>query len=107
MNGCPDPGSLSASAKGESEMHKTQTAMVGIAVASLAVGGIAIAAQDKYSVRAPHGLGFAEFRGFEHWETVAVSQSGNMIEVILANPVMIKAYLAGVPGNGKNFPEGS
>ncbi len=27
--------------------------------------------------------------------------------VILANPVMIDAYQAGVPGNGKPFPDGS
>jgi hypothetical protein len=27
--------------------------------------------------------------------------------VILANPVMINAYRAGVPGNGKPFPDGS
>jgi cytochrome P460 len=27
--------------------------------------------------------------------------------VILANPVMIDAYRAGVPGNGKPFPDGS
>jgi hypothetical protein len=27
--------------------------------------------------------------------------------VILVNPVMIDAYLAGVPGNGKPFPDGS
>jgi hypothetical protein len=25
----------------------------------------------------------------------------------LANPVMIQAYLAGVPGNGKPFPDGA
>ena len=30
-----------------------------------------------------------------------------LLEVILANPVMIDAYRAGVPGNGKPFPDGS
>jgi hypothetical protein len=67
----------------------------------------ALSAQDKYSVRVPGGLAFSEFRGFEDWTTVAVSQSGELIEVILANPVMIKAYRAGAPGNGKPFPDGS
>lgn len=67
----------------------------------------ALSAQDKYTVRVPGGLAFSEFRGFEDWTTVAVSQSGDLIEVILANPVMIKAYRAGVPGNGKPFPDGS
>ena len=27
--------------------------------------------------------------------------------VILANPVMIEAYVDGVPGNGKPFPDGA
>jgi hypothetical protein len=58
-------------------------------------------------VKAPNGLAFAEFRGYEDWQTVAVSQSGDLIEVILANPVMIEAYRAGAPGNGKPFPDGS
>ena len=71
------------------------------------VSGGAISAQDKYTVRVPGGLAFSEFRGFEDWATVAVSRAGELIEVILANPVMIKAYRAGVPGNGKPFPDGS
>ena len=77
-------------------------------VASLAaLGGIALAAQDKYSVKVPNGLAFSEFRGYEDWRTVAVSQSGDLIEVILGNPVMIDAYRAGIPGNGKHFPDGA
>ena len=73
----------------------------------LAVSGGAISAQDKYTVQVRGGLAFSEFRGFEDWATVAVSQAGELIEVIVANPVMIKAYRAGVPGNGKPFPDGS
>ena len=30
-----------------------------------------------------------------------------MLKVIVANPIMINAYKAGVPGNGQPFPEGS
>ena len=67
----------------------------------------AISAQDKYILKVPGGLAFAEFRGFEDWQTVAVSQSGDKIEVILANPVMIDAYRAGATGEGKKFPDGS
>lgn len=69
--------------------------------------GVAASAQDKYSVKVPDGLAFAEFKGFEDWATVAVSQTGDTIEVILANPAMIAAYRAGAPGNGKAFPNGS
>jgi hypothetical protein len=72
-----------------------------------ALGGIALAAQDKYTLEAPGGLAFAEFRGYEDWQTIAVSQSGNMIETILGNPAMIEAYKAGIPGNGKPFPDGA
>ena len=82
-------------------------AATAIAVVLAVLGGRAISAQDKYTVQVPNGLAFSEFRGFEDWATVAVSQAGDLIEVILANPVMIEAYRAGVPGNGKPFPDGS
>jgi hypothetical protein len=72
-----------------------------------ALGGIAVAAQDKYTVRVPDGIAFSDFRGFEAWQTVAVSQSGDLIEVILGNPVMIDAYRSGLPGVGKHFPDGA
>lgn len=81
-----------------------------IAVVLAVLGGKAISAQDKYTVQVPNGLAFSEFRGFEGWQTVAVSHTtirGGLIEVILANPVMIDAYLAGVPASGTHFPDGS
>jgi hypothetical protein len=83
-------------------------AAVVIIVALLFVlGGTAISAQDKYTVQVPDGLAFSEFRGYEDWQTVAVSQTGDTIEVILANPEMIDAYKLGAPGNGSSFPDGS
>ena len=71
------------------------------------LGGRAIPAQDKYTLKVPNGLAFSEFRGYEGWQVVSISQDGNLVAAILANPVMIKAYLAGVPGNGKPFPDGA
>jgi Cytochrome P460 len=71
------------------------------------LGGSARSAQDKYTVQVPNGLAFSEFRGYEDWQTIAVSQAGDLIEVILGNPVMIEAYRAGAPGNGKPFPDGA
>jgi hypothetical protein len=71
------------------------------------VGGWAISAQDKYTVKVPGGLSFSEFRGYEAWQVVSISQDGPLMAAILGNPVMIKAYLAGVPGNGKPFPDGA
>src|SRR5207247_9002975 len=69
-----------------------------------ALGGSALSAQDKYTVKVPGGLAFAEFRGYENWQVVAISQDGGLLAAILANPVMIDAYRAGVPGNRQAFP---
>src|SRR5262245_18474414 len=90
----------------EGAMKSTSMTMVG-AVSLAVLGGIALAAQDKYTVKVPGGLAFSEFRGYEGWQAVATSQNDKLVAVILANPVMIKSYLAGVPGNGKSFPNGS
>src|SRR5436853_6554356 len=72
-----------------------------------ALGGSAMSAQDKYALKVPGGLAFSEFRGYEAWQVVSISQDGPLFAAILANPVMIEAYRAGVPGNGKPFPDGS
>lgn len=80
--------------------------IIGVVLAVL-VGGRAMSAQDKYTLQVPNGLAFSEFKGYEDWQTVAVSQTGDLIEVILGNPSMINAYRAGVPGNGKHFPDGA
>jgi hypothetical protein len=77
-----------------------------VALAVLATGA-AISAQDKYTVKVPNGLAFSEFRGYEGWQTIAVSYNGGLLAVILGNPAMIDAYKAGVPGNGKPFPDGA
>jgi hypothetical protein len=79
---------------------------IGIAVAAIA-GGAAYAAQDKYTVVTPNGLGFEEFRGYEGWQVVSASQNADKIEVIVSNPIMIKAFEEGAPENGKPFPDGS
>ena len=65
--------------------------------------------QDKYTLQIPGGLSFSEVRGYETWQVVGPSftEAQDVIRVILANPVMIKAYQDGVPGNGKPFPDGS
>jgi hypothetical protein len=71
------------------------------------IGGWAMSAQDKYTVAVPNGLAFSEFRGYEAWQVVSISQNGGLMAAILANPLMIEAYLAGVPGNGQPFPDGA
>ena len=47
-------------------------------------------------VQVPDGLAFSEFRGYEVWKTIAVSQTRDLIEVILGNPTITDAYRAGV-----------
>ena len=69
--------------------------------------GRAIPAQDKYTVQVPDGLAFSEFRGYEDWPVIAISENGGNFAVILGNPIMIDAYKEGVPGNGKPFPDGA
>jgi hypothetical protein len=82
--------------------------MVIIAVVLAGLGGRATSAQeDKYTLQVPNGLKFSDFRGYENWQVVAVSQTDNLLKVMVANPTMIDAYRAGVPDNGKPFPEGS
>ena len=89
-------------------MKKTTfSAILIIAVVVAVLGGRAISAQDKYTLQVPNGLAFSEFRGYESWQLVSISQNGSHIAAILANLVMIQAYLAGVPGNGKPFPDGA
>ena len=78
-----------------------------VAVSLVVVGGMAIAAQDKYTLQLPNGLPFSDFRGYEDWQAVSVSQTEKLLKAMVANPVMIDAYKAGVPGNGKSFPDGS
>ena len=53
--------------------------MIGIAALALAVlGAKAISAQDKYTVEVPGGLAFSEFRGYEDWPVVAMSENGGV-----------------------------
>jgi hypothetical protein len=89
-------------------MRKNTLMYAGIS-ASIAVfaTGVAISAQDKYTVKVPGGLGFSEFRGYEDWAVIAISDNGGKFAAIMGNPAMIKAYKQGVPGNGKPFPDGA
>ena len=86
-------------------LRRASAAASGLVLAVL--GGMALAQQDKYTLQVPNGLAFSEFRGYETWQVVSVSHDGPLLAAILANPVMIDAYSAGIPGNGKSFPDGA
>ena len=89
-------------------MKRTAFSVILIIAAVVAVvGGRAISAEDKYTLQVPGGLAFSEFRGYEGWSVIAISEKGGKIAVIMGNPAMIDAYKEGVPGNGKPFPDGA
>jgi Cytochrome P460 len=108
--------SKSRSSKQSAEEQAMKTTLYGVAamvaLVIAVVGGRSSSAQekqDKYTLQIPGGLAFSEIRGYEQWQVVgpSLTEAANVIRVILANPVMIKAYQEGVPGNGKPFPDGS
>ena len=89
---------------------KLQNTLIGVGVmvslAALATAAVTTS-QDKYTVKVPGGLAFADFKGYEGWETISISQNGPLVALIVGNPAMINAYKAGIPANGKPFPDGA
>jgi hypothetical protein len=116
----PEPTTESVALEQQGQKIETRTAVEGIAgftivataVAALAVlVGTVLFAQgqdkDKYSLKSPSGIAFSDFRGYEDWADVSSARTEEVLKVIVGNPAMIKAYKAGVPGNGQPFPDGS
>ena len=112
------PKLVTKSVAQEQQEQKVATRTAVERVAGFSIGAIAVAtlavlvaagvyAQDKYSLKSPSGIAFADFRGYEDWSVVSSARTDEVLKVIVANPTMIEAYKAGVPGNGKPFPEGS
>jgi hypothetical protein len=71
------------------------------------IGLTLVAQQDRYTLKVPNGLAFSEFRGYDTWQSIAVSETEGSVKAILGNPTMIAAYKQGIPDNGKLFPDGS
>jgi hypothetical protein len=87
--------------------HKSKLTIAIAATVLAVVARTAIYAQDKYSLRSPSEIAFSDFRGYEDWAVVSSARTNEVLKVIVANPTMINAYRAGIPGNGQPFPEGS
>jgi hypothetical protein len=81
--------------------------LICLAFVSILVASVLAVTQDKYSLTSPSGIAFADFKGYEDWAVVSSARTDEVLKVIVANPTMIKAYKAGVPGNGQPFPDGS
>jgi Cytochrome P460 len=71
------------------------------------VSGVAISAQDKYTLKLPDGLAFSDWKGYEDWQLISTSKTDDRMKVILGNPTIIAAFKSGIPSNGKPFPDGS
>jgi len=115
-----EPVTKSVPEEQKEQRIKTRTAVkriggftiVATAVAVLAVLGVVVLYaqsqdKDKYSLVSPGGIAFSDFRGYEDWADVSSARTDEILKVIVANPTMIKAFKAGVPGNGQSFPDGS
>ena len=98
---------------GQIKRRNFVTRFPGIASVTTAVAVFAVLvapvihAQEKYSLKSPSGIAFSDFRGYEDWSVVSSARTDEVLKVIVGSPAMIKAYKAGVPGNGRPFPEGS
>lgn len=100
-------------------MQTKHAAALVLTVASSLVAGLTLSApQDRYALKAPTGLAFSEFKGYEQWQMIglSVSESGvgcgtspdpGCTKAILGNPAMIKSYADGKPFNGKAVPDGA
>jgi hypothetical protein len=97
----------------KTETHTAPERVAGFTIIATAVAVLAVLvaaavyAQDKYSLKSPSGIAFSDFRGYEDWSVVSSARTDEVLKVIVANPTMINAYKAGVPGSGQLFPEGS
>ena len=96
------------------------TALVFVAAATAVIASVVLAAQtqDRFTLKAPNGIAFSEFKGYETWQVIAPSQPDDAggcgsspapgcIKAILGNPTMIRAYNDGIPANGKPVPDGA
>jgi hypothetical protein len=89
-------------------MNRKSVLTVGVAAVWLAIlSGLVISAGDKYTVKVPGGLAFADFRGYESWPAISLSRNDRVVAVILGNPEMMAAYQAGIPANGQPVPDGA
>ena len=93
---------------GGAQTQRSLSTLAIIVVALTVLTGLTLLAQqDRYTLKVPDGLAFSEFKGYDTWQDVAVSETEGSVKAILGNPTMMGAYKEGIPDNGKPFPEGS
>ena len=85
-------------------MKREHIAALVVLPASIFVVTLTLAAQDRSSVKVPNGLSFAEFKGYDTWQTIAPSQTPDELKAILGNAVMIKAFKEAFLATASLFP---
>jgi Cytochrome P460 len=93
--------------KGSAMKRKSKLTITRATAVLAVLGAAAVYPQEKYSLKSPGGIAFSDFRGYEDWAVVSSARTDEVLKVIVANPIMIKAFKAGFPGNGQPFPDGS
>jgi hypothetical protein len=88
-------------------MNRKSLWIGGSILALTVVSGLAVSGQDRYTLKLPGGVAFSDFKGYGDWQLISSAETGDRMKVILGNPTIIAAFKAGIPGNGKPFPEGS
>ncbi len=63
-------------------MKRKSKLSIAIATAVLAVlGGTAVYAQDKYSLKSPDGITFSDFKGYEDWAVVSSARTDEVLKM--------------------------
>ena len=89
-----------------------------VIASSVLAAAVTLAAQDRWSLKSPSGISFAEVKDSDSWQMVGSSmpddeggcgtaKAPGCIKSIVGNPVLIKAYSEGFPANGKPVPDGA
>ena len=70
------------------------------------LGGTAVYAQDKYSLKSPSGIAFSDFRGYEDWGIRAVQLRSRIRQVHgRSQPFRLRTRMpCGSEGEGPHLP---
>ena len=47
---------------------------VGLTITLVILGAGAAVGEDRYTLKVPNGLAFAEFKGYESWQVISISR---------------------------------
>ncbi len=87
--------------------HNINVRFATVAAVLATLGAVAVYAHEKYALKSPGGIAFSDFKGYEDWSVVSSARTDTVLKVIVANPLMIEAFKAGIPANGQAFPDGA